>query len=94
MLPARASRPTCGALRTRRRRRCRSPPGASARSLLHWGVVPVDDERGTECEPVATAVVVTPPDQTSAALLPWTSGPVCEHGLIRQNAYVPGSDPF
>lgn len=69
-------------------------PGASARSLLHWGVVPVDDERGTECEPVATAVVVTPPDQTSAALLPWTSGPVCEHGLIRQNAYVPGSDPF
>jgi Protein of unknown function (DUF4232) len=68
--------------------------GASARSLLHWGVVPADDEPGTECEPTATAVVVTPPDQTTAALLPWTFGPVCQHGLIRQNAYVPGSDAF
>jgi len=68
--------------------------GASARSLLHWGVVPADDERGAECEPTATTVVVTPPGQTSAALLPWTFGPVCQHGLIRQNAYVPGSDPF
>jgi hypothetical protein len=68
--------------------------GASARSLLHWGVAPADDEPGTECEPTATAVVVTPPDQTSAALLPWTFGPVCQHGLIHQNAYVPGSDAF
>lgn len=68
--------------------------GASARSLLHWGVVPADDEPGTECEPTATTVVVTPPDQTSAALLPWTFGPVCQHGRIQQNAYVPGSDAF
>ena len=68
--------------------------GASARSLLHWGVVPADDEPGTECEPTATAVVVTPPDQTSAAMRPWTFGPVCQHGRIHQNAYVPGSDAF
>jgi Protein of unknown function (DUF4232) len=68
--------------------------GTSARSLLHWGVVPADDEPGTECEPTAATVAVTPPDQTSAALLPWTFGPVCQHGLIRQNAYVPGSDAF
>jgi hypothetical protein len=68
--------------------------GSSARSLLHWTVVPADDEPGAACEPTATAVAVTPPDQTSAALLPWTSGPVCQHGLIAQNAYVPGSAAF
>jgi hypothetical protein len=70
------------------------PRGASARSLLHWTVVPADDEPGAECQPTAGAVVVTPPDQTTAALLPWTFGPVCQHGLIQQNAYVPGSDAF
>jgi len=69
-------------------------PGASARSLLHWGAVPADDENGGACEPTATAVVVTPPDETTALLRPWSSGPVCRHGLIEQNAYVPGSAAF
>jgi hypothetical protein len=69
-------------------------PGGSARSLLHWTVVPAADEPAAACEPTATTVVVTPPDQTLAALLPWASGPVCQHGLIQQNAYVPGSAAF
>jgi hypothetical protein len=69
-------------------------PGGSARSLLHWTVVPAGDEPGAACEPTATTVVVTPPDQTLAALVPWTFGPVCQHGLIEQNAYVPGSAAF
>ena len=69
-------------------------PGGSARSLLHWTVVPAGDEPGTACEPSATTVVVTPPDQTTAALVPWTFGPVCQHGLIQQTAYVPGSAAF
>jgi hypothetical protein len=69
-------------------------PGASARSLLHWTVVPAGDEAGAACQPSATSVVVTPPDQTLAALRPWTFGPVCQHGLIQQNAYVPGSAAF
>jgi hypothetical protein len=68
-------------------------PGASARSLLHWGAVPAGNEGGT-CEPTAVTVVVTPPDQTTAALRPWTFGPVCQHGLIWQNAYVAGSAAF
>jgi hypothetical protein len=68
-------------------------PGASVRSLLHWGVVPAGNE-GATCEPTATAVVVTPPDQTTAALQPWSFGPVCQHGLIWQNAYVAGSAAF
>ena len=68
-------------------------PGASVRSLLHWGAVPAGNE-GATCEPTATAVVVTPPDQTTALLQPWTFGPVCQHGLIWQNAYVAGSAAF
>ena len=70
------------------------PPGGSARSLLHWTVVPGTGESGTACQPTATAVVVTPPNQTTAALRPWTFGMVCQHGLIQQNAYVAGSAAF
>jgi hypothetical protein len=69
-------------------------PGGSARSLLHWTAVPADDENGAACEPTATGVVVTPPDQTTALLRPWSFGPVCQHGLIEQNAYVAGSAAF
>ncbi|HEV7210770.1 MAG TPA: DUF4232 domain-containing protein [Blastococcus sp.] len=68
--------------------------GGSARSLLHWTVVPAADENGTACEPTAVTVVVTPPNQTTSALRPWTFGPVCQHGAIQQNAYVAGSAAF
>jgi hypothetical protein len=70
------------------------PPGGSARSLLHWTVVPADDETGPTCQPTATAVVLTPPNETTAVLRPWTFGPVCQHGLIQHNAYVAGSAAF
>jgi uncharacterized protein DUF4232 len=69
-------------------------PGGSARSLLHWTVVPAGDETGAACQPAATTAVVTPPDGRTAALVPWSSGPVCQHGAIQQNAYVPGSAAF
>lgn len=69
-------------------------PGQSARSLLHWSVVPAGDEPGSACEPTARTVVITPPDETTSALRSWSLGPVCEHGLIQQNAYVPGSAAF
>jgi hypothetical protein len=69
-------------------------PGRSARSLLHWTVIPATNENGRTCEPTAVAVVVTPPNQTTAAVRPWTFGPVCQHGLIQQNAYVAGSAAF
>jgi Protein of unknown function (DUF4232) len=68
--------------------------GQSARSLLHWTVVPGPGEDGAVCEPTATTVVLTPPDQRTAALLAWTGGAVCQHGRIDQNAYVPGSAPL
>ena len=69
-------------------------PGGSVRSLLHWTVIPAVDEPGTACEPTAVTVVVTPPNQTTALLRPWTFGAVCQHGLIWQNAYVAGSAAF
>jgi hypothetical protein len=69
-------------------------PGGSARSLLHWTVIPATDESGTACEPTAVTAVVTPPNQTTAALRPWTLGPACQHGRIDQNAYVAGSAAF
>jgi hypothetical protein len=69
-------------------------PGASARSLLHWAVIPATNENQMVCEPTAVTTVVTPPNQTTAALRPWTFGMVCQHGTIYQNAYVPGSAAF
>ena len=69
-------------------------PGASARSLLHWAAIPATDENSFTCEPTAVTAVVTPPNQTTSALRPWTFGPVCQHGLISQNAYVAGSAAF
>jgi Domain of unknown function (DUF4232) len=69
-------------------------PGGSARSLLHWTVIAAVDEPGATCEPTPATVVVTPPNQTTALLQPWTFGPVCQHGLIWQNAYVAGSAAF
>jgi hypothetical protein len=68
-------------------------PGASARSLLHWTVVPATDE-GAVCEPTARTVVVTPPDETTSLLRSWSLGVVCQHGRIDQNAYVAGSAAF
>jgi hypothetical protein len=68
-------------------------PGSSARSLLHWTVIPASNE-GAVCEPTAVTVVVTPPDQTTSLLRPWSFGMVCQHGLIEQNAYVAGSAAF
>lgn len=69
-------------------------PGNSARSSLSWTAVPADDETGTSCEPVAPTVAITPPDQTSALLVDWGLGAVCQHGNIQQSPYVPGSAAF
>jgi hypothetical protein len=69
-------------------------PGRSARSLLHWTVIPGANEPGAVCEHTAFTVVVTPPHQATAALRPWTFGPVCQHGRIDQGPYVAGSAAF
>jgi hypothetical protein len=68
--------------------------GASARSLLHWTVIPAPDEPAVACEPTAPTVVVTPPGETTSAIRRWSFGPVCQHGRIDQNAYVAGGGAF
>lgn len=69
-------------------------PGQSARSLLHWSVIPSAGEPSAVCEPSAATAVLTPPDETTSALRAWSFGQVCAHGLIQQNAYVAGSAAF
>jgi hypothetical protein len=69
--------------------------GQSVASLLHWSVVPGVGEPaapGTnDCEPTAVNALVTPPDEYTSITLPWSFGPVCQHGHIEQRAYVAGN---
>ena len=64
-------------------------PGATVASRLHWTVIPgTGDPTDGNCSPGASALVVTPPDETRPVKLPWTLGPVC--GMrIDQQAYAP-----
>lgn len=67
-------------------------PGASARSLLQWTIVPTSTEPRNE--PTAPTVAITPPRQHSALLVPWGQGPVNDHGHITQRPYTAGSAAF
>jgi hypothetical protein len=69
-------------------------PGASAYSRLHWGVVPSGSESQTgPCEPTASYLLVTPPDETQPITVAWSYGMVCQRGRIEQTAYAPGTGP-
>lgn len=61
-------------------------PGKSAWSRLHWGNVPgTGDRQSGDCQPTATTLWVTPPDQRDHLTVKWTLGPVCEQGTINLN---------
>ena len=66
-------------------------PGHSVSTLLHWGAVPSgsEPEQG-QCEPEASFLSVIPPDETTALVVDWTGGPVCEQGRIAEWAYQSG----
>jgi Protein of unknown function (DUF4232) len=67
------------------------PPGASAYSQLHWSVMAGVGE--TEpCQPTATYLLITPPDETQPITITWSPG-ACSHGRIDQTAYAPGTGP-
>jgi Protein of unknown function (DUF4232) len=58
-------------------------PGGRATSQWHWSVIPgVGEQHPGRCEPPPARVEVTPPNDFSHLVLPWRSGPVCEHGTI------------
>ncbi|AOS65784.1 DUF4232 domain-containing protein [Actinoalloteichus hymeniacidonis] len=64
-------------------------PGAAATKLLHWGVVPGDeDDPEGDCGTEATSIRVIPPDETDPLTVDWGLGPVCQGGKIDGSAYV------
>jgi len=64
-------------------------PGDSVSAQLHWGAVSgPGDYRTGNCQPVPSALLVIPPDETEALSVPWNQGPVCEGGTIEQKAYA------
>src|SRR6185436_11608305 len=70
------------------------PPGGVSSTLLHWGAVAGqgDDQNGP-CQPTASQVELTAPNNTSSLTQPWTFGPVCEEGTIDVTPVVAGSNP-
>ncbi|HEX5494270.1 MAG TPA: DUF4232 domain-containing protein [Mycobacteriales bacterium] len=66
-------------------------PGHSVSTLLHWGAVPDGSESESgPCEPQPSFLSVIPPDETTALVVRWQDGSVCEHGRIDQWAYQAG----
>lgn len=66
-------------------------PGKQASSLLHWTIVPGTGE-GSPCEPSASGLIVTPPDETTQLHTSWPGGPVCQHGQFFVTAFQPGAN--
>jgi Protein of unknown function (DUF4232) len=66
-------------------------PGQQVSSLLHWTIVPGTGE-GPSCEPTASGLIVTPPDETAPLYTSWPGGPVCQHGQIFVTAFQPGAN--
>lgn len=67
-------------------------PGGVARSTLTWSTVAdtaVGEPATGDCEPVATSLLVIPPDQVDHLAVPWVAGPVCAQGTLTQTPYVP-----
>ncbi|HEX5146683.1 MAG TPA: DUF4232 domain-containing protein [Conexibacter sp.] len=61
-------------------------PGASAKTLLQWAVIPgTGDRQSGECEPTPARIEITPPNASGHLVLPWRNGPVCERGRIVVN---------
>lgn len=70
----------------------RLTPGASAYSAVHWAAIPSGSEpQSGNCEPVARALRVIPPDEHTALSATWTYGPVCGAGRIDQRGYRAGT---
>lgn len=65
-------------------------PGATAGKILHWSVVAAPGEPDTgPCQPAATAIRVTPPDQDEPFDVDYGFGAVCAEGRLETSAYFP-----
>lgn len=70
-------------------------PGASAWTRLHWGAAPgAGDHQTGACQPTATHLWITPPDQRDHLTAKWSYGPVCQRGTLYVSPLHPGDhDP-
>ncbi|WP_170837265.1 DUF4232 domain-containing protein [Actinopolyspora xinjiangensis] len=66
----------------------RLAPDESTTTTLHWGVVPTGTaSTGEDCEPLPSALRVTPPDETDVLRLRWDFGRVCGNGHVSATAF-------
>ncbi|SFE12867.1 Protein of unknown function [Actinopolyspora alba] len=66
----------------------RLAPGETTSTTLHWGVVPSGSgSRDGDCEPLPSALRVTPPDETEMFHLRWDYGRVCGNGHVSATAF-------
>lgn len=62
-------------------------PGATVWSALRWSVVAASGEPGTgACEPTASQLAVFAPDDIVELDIPFSAGPICQHGRIEVGA--------
>ncbi|HEX6360064.1 DUF4232 domain-containing protein [Actinophytocola sp.] len=65
-------------------------PDATAGKILHWSVLAAEGDSLTgPCQPKATAIRVTPPDEEESFDVDYEFGSVCNDGQIDTSAYFP-----
>ena len=70
------------------------PVGGSAYTTIHWTVVPSGNEPDNgPCQPTASQIKITPPNETQSLVQPWTFGEVCNGGAIDVDAMQLGTPP-
>jgi hypothetical protein len=57
-------------------------PAQTVWAVLHWTVVPAEDETANHCAPGPTSLRVIPPDETTQLTMTFDYGPICQHGTI------------
>ncbi|AXB41438.1 hypothetical protein A4R43_01945 [Amycolatopsis albispora] len=63
--------------------------GDAAQRELHWTVVRAPEEPADgPCQPEPERLEVTPPDRAGLIPVPWSFGPVCQHGWLGGGAYT------
>ncbi|MFI7676204.1 DUF4232 domain-containing protein [Actinophytocola sp. NPDC049390] len=65
-------------------------PDAAAAKILRWSVVAAEDEpTDGQCQPAASSIKVSPPDEEASFEVDFEFGPVCDHGRLDTSAYYP-----
>jgi Domain of unknown function (DUF4232) len=57
-------------------------PGQTVWAVLHWTVIPADDEAADHCAPDPKQLRVIPPDETTQLSMPFDYDAICQHGHL------------